>query len=314
MHDPASSPLRVTLVAGCAALLTTLAPARVAAFNQTPQAGREGEIDVNAQFAAHLGQARPTQRRSTWQSANIKILSGGIGYTVGSIGPLQDVYARLGGGYFSADPELVERDDDLLPPQTSFFDQDRGGFVTATVSANLVKGPRYAFGVFAQGTVPLDANLEKLSNVHLHFGAAGVRFAVTATPGAPVHFGLYSELFVGSGSYLDAFQHNAAVSLSNLLVLETAQSVMSWRLGVSFGPYFEADLNTHRNEVYRKAYGAVDDGLADQQIRSIELAVAVLPYLRITDHVTVKLGLVHTVSGSYLPATQRWTGGLRVAF
>ncbi len=328
MHESASSALglKAMVAVGCA-MLTTLAPLAADAFERTPASGIEGEIDINVQFDAHLGQVRPTQRQNTWQGANIKELSGGIGYTLGSFGPLYDAHVHLKGAYFSAAPESVERDDDVLAPDTSFFDQDRGGYLTATIAANVVKTRRVAFGVFAQGTVPMDVDLQKLSNVHLHFATGGVTLGISATePGALFRFALRSQLSVGTGMYLEEFQHNAAISLSNLVVVELARSqrgrpsagdtwVLPWRLGVSFGPYFEADLNAHTNEVYRAAYASVGQhALADQELRAIRVALAVLPYLHITDHAMVQLGLVHTVSGSFLPATQLWSGGLRVAF
>lgn len=308
--------MRRTLSLPMTATLALSTTATAHAFENASVGGKEGEIDVSAHFIGEFGKVEPTERPSTWQSANIKRLQLGAGYTIGDVGPLKDFYVRLEGGYYSAAPEAVERDDDDLPQGYEFFGQDRGGFVTATVATNFVHEPRFTFGLFVQGTVPIDVELEKFSNIHVHYAGGGSTLGVFLTePDKLVRLGYHSRILFGSGAYDGDFQHNAAIALTNLFSLEFERWLLPWRIGVSVGPYFEGDLNEHLNAVYNRAYGNVSpDLIAGDRVRAMRFAVAVLPFIRITDHAAVELGYVQTLFGYDAQATQYWTGGVRAQF
>ncbi len=286
------------------------------AFINASVGGHEGEIDVSAHFIGEFGQVEPTERPSTWQSANVKIIQLGAGYTIGKVGPLEDFYVRVEGGYYTAAEERVERDDDDLPQGYKFFGQDRGGFVTATVATNFVHEPRFAFGVFLQGTVPIDVDLQKFSNVHIHYVGGGSQLGVFLTdPTKLVRLAYSSRIFLGSGAYDGEYQHNASIALTNLFVLEFARWLLPWRAGISVGPYFEGDLDEHINAVYNRAYGAVSpDLIAGDRVRAMRFAIAILPYIRITDHAAIELGYVQKLFGYDPPATRFFTGGVRAQF
>lgn len=305
---------RASALAVVAAL--TLAPATADAFINVSVGGHEGEIDINAHFIGEFGKVEPTERPSTFQSADIKILNVGAGYTIGKVGPFQDFYVRLDGFYYIAAEESVERPDDDLPVGYPFFGQDKGGYVTATVATNFVHEARYAFGGFVQGTVPIDVDLEKFATVRLHYVAGGTTLGVFITdPTKVVRFAYANRLFFGSGAYDGDFQQNANVAFTNLFVLEFARWLLPWRAGLSFGPYVDGDLNEHVNGVYNRAYASVTpDLVAGDRIRMFRFAVMVLPYFRVTDHAAVELGWVQKIFGYDTPATQFWTAGVRTTF
>jgi hypothetical protein len=308
--------LRHHTTAALIALGASMAPGVAHAFINASVGGHEGEIDVNAHFIGEFGKVEPTERPTTWQTANVKILQMGAGYTIGEVGPLKDFYVRVEGGYYIAAEERVENPDDDLPVGTKFFDQDKGGFVTATVSTNFVHENRFAFGMFLQGTVPIDVNFQKFSNVHLHYVGGGTQLGVFITdPTKLVRLAAASRIFLGSGAYDGDAQHNASIALTNLFVLEFARWLLPWRAGVAFGPYFEGDLNEHVNAVYNRAYAAVTpDFVNGDRVRAMRFAIAVLPYIRITDHAALELGYVQKLFGYDPPATQFWTGGVRAQF
>jgi len=286
------------------------------AFTQTSLGREEGHFDADVNFTAELGQVEPTERPTTFQTADIKILSGGVGYIIGRVGPLMDFYVRLEGAYESAAEEEVEDDSDDLPLGYRFFDRDRGGFITAVVATNFVHETRYAFGAYLHATIPIDVDFQKFSNVRLHYVGGGTTLGIFLTdPSKIIRVAYANRLFLGSGAYVDDFQHNASIAMANLFVLEAARWALPWRLGISFGPYFEGDLNEHVNARYDEAYGSVSpDLVAGDRVRSMRLAIAVLPYFRVTDRAAVELGYVQNLFGYDLPATQVWTAGVRASF
>jgi hypothetical protein len=293
-----------------------LSPAAAHAFVNVSVGGHEGEIDVNAHFTAEIGQLEPTERTTTFQPADIKILNVGAGYTIGDLGPFSDFYVRLDGHYYIAGDEAVERDDDDLPAGTPFFGEDKGGYITATIATNFVHEARFSFGGFLQGTVPIDVNLQKFGNVRIHYVSGGTTVGVFITdPTKVVRLAYANRLFFGSGTYDGEAQINANVAITNLFVIEAARWLLPWRAGIAFGPYVDGDLNEHVNPVYNRAYGAVTpDLVAGDRIRMFRFAIMVLPYIRITDHAALEFGYVQKLFGYDTPATQFWTGGVRATF
>ncbi len=278
--------------------------------------GHEGEIDVNAHFRGAFGQVEPTERPTTFQSADIKTMSGGFGYTLGELGPLEDFYLRVGGSYSTAAAEAVESGEDDLPVGTKFYEQDRGGTITAQVSTNLVHESNFTFGLFVQGTVPFGVDFAKFSNAHIHYVGGGTHISVFLTnPAKLIRLSYTSQIFLGSGAYQDDAQHNATIALTNLFALETAWWALPWRMGVSFGPYVEADLNEHASMAYQVAYSSVTpDLVTGERVRAMSLSFAVLPFFHVTDHAVVEGGFVQELFGYDAEATQIWTGGVRAMF
>ena len=316
-----------TLVATLCAAAALLTVIDAEAFVASSVGGHEGEIDMNATFIGEFGKVEPTERPTTWQKANIKILNFGAGYTIGKLGPLEDFYVRVEGAYYNAAAEVIDNpDDDLLkdggaigltPGQpVEVYGADRGGYVTATIAANLVHETRFSFGLFLQGTVPIDVNFQKFSNVHLHYVGGGATIGVFITePTKLVRLAYASRTFVGSGAYKDGYQHNASVAMTNLFVVEFARWALPWRMGVMAGPYFEGDLNEHVNRGYNDLYRKLDPDLVNgDRVRAMRFAIAVLPYFRITNNAALELGYVQKLFGYDPPATQFWTGGVRATF
>jgi hypothetical protein len=290
--------------------------APASAFNHAAIGGQdEGEIDINANFIGQFGNVEPTERPTTFQDADIKIFNVGAGYTIGEVGPFSQFYVRVDGAYFIAGEESITDPGDELYG-TKMFGEDRGGYVTATVSTNFIHEPRYTFGAYLQGTVPIDVSFQKFSSVRLHWIAGGTTVGVFLTdPTKLVRLAFSNRLFVGSGAYDGDYQHNASAAMTNLFSLEFARWLLPWRMGISVGPYFAADVNEHVNRVYHDAYARLSPDLVEgDRIRSMQLAVAVLPYFEITDHAALELGYVQRLFGYDLPATQYWNAGIRVSF
>jgi hypothetical protein len=296
------------------AVLLIASPA--GAFGTATVGGEEGQLDVNAHFGWDFGELQPTERPETFQTADTKRMSWGAGYAVGDVGPLHDFYFRLEGTYYAATDEAVENEDDVLPVGRRFFGSDRGGWVTAILATNFIHEERFSFGIWLQGSVPIDVHLAKLGNPNIHYGGGGLLTTVHLTdPTAVVRFGYSGRLFLGSGAYDGDFQDNAAVALTNLFQLEASRWLLPWRIGVAFGPYFEGDLNQHVDATYYAAYGSVDpDLVAGDRIRAMRFAIAVLPWFRVTDHTAVEVGYVHELFGYDTRATQVLTAGVRGGF
>ena len=298
------------------AMTILTAPGSAAAFEYPTVGGHEGEIDVEARFEGHLGELHPTSRPTTHQPADIKVFATGAGVTFGNLGPFLDLHLRLDGGYLIAGPEAVTRADDDLPIGTVFHPSDRGGWVRATVGANLVHTPRLAFGAFIEGTVPIDVDLAKFSNLRLHYAGGGTRLGVHLTdPGGLLRLTSLSRLFVGTGTFAGAAQQNAQAELESLVYLDLLRWVLPWRAGVGVGPRFAADLNSHVNDAYRQAYGTVSpDLVAGDRVQQQQLAGVVRAYLFVTPHAALEGSFDGQISGEDARATRRFTAALRVAF
>jgi hypothetical protein len=309
-----SSRTPVSLAIGLALLAS--GPPVAHAGEPTTVGGGDGEIDLDVGFVAALGNREPYQRSETWQTADIQAIHGGVGYSVGNLGPLADFYLRLEGGYYNSAEEQVERAEDDLPVGYQFYGRDRGGWLTAVFGASFVHEPRFRFGAFVRGTVPVDVELAKFSNIHFHYAVGGIDARIWITdPDWLLRLGFASRSWLGSGAYLDAGQHNAAVVFENLLVFEAARWALPWRAGISFGPIIEADLNSHVNRAYDSAYaGVTPDLVAGDDVQSMRLDITVRPFVRITDNAAVELSFTQTLLGYDIEASQVLSAGLRTAF
>jgi len=311
---PRSTFLPAALVAVAFATLSTAAMADPATWPSV--GGREGEIDVDTSFVGAFGMAMPSPLESTWQRADTKLATLGAGYAVGTLGPFFDCYARVEGGLFQSAEERVESDTDALPRGFVFHPADKGGLVRGLVSANLVKTPRHTFGLFLQGMLPLRLDLAKFSTLHLNLLGGGTTLEVLLTPPNEVLQLRYrARFFVGSGAYDGDRQSNAQLQATNLLRLEASRWVLPWPVGLSVGPHVEADLNSYRNAAYAAAYGPAAPGVGvGERIQAQSVAIAVMPYVHLTDHVAFEGTYQRTVVGTNVAATETWAASLRTAF
>jgi hypothetical protein len=275
-----------------------------------------GEIDTSVHLTALWGDARPGEREESWLAADSEVLELGAGYNAGGVGPLDDFYVRIEGAYFKSGEESAGGEVAGLPQGTIFHPADKGGWIRALVSSNLITQPRWRFGLFAQGTLPLHVDLDKLSGPRLHyFGGGSNLHAFLTDPAGVARLALTATFYVGSGAWADDDQQNASVASTTLASLEFARWVLPWRVGLWVGPHLEADVNQHVDLGYRAAYGSLgperDEG---NPVRTTRLDLALMPFIEITHHAVIELGFVQTLTGYDLPYTQRWMGGLRSRF
>jgi hypothetical protein len=170
--------------------------------------------------------------------------------------------------------------------------------------------------LFVQGSLPIDVNFEKFSNIHMHYVGGGAQLGVfLSDPTKLLRVAYSSRIFLGSGAYQDGFQHNASIAMTNLFVIEAARWILPWRMGVSIGPYFEGDINEHVNTRYHEDYAKVTpDFVNGDRVRAMRFAMAILPFFRITNSAAIELGYVQKLFGYDPPATQFWTAGVRTTF
>lgn len=278
--------------------------------------GHPGEIDMSSHVTFQLGEIRPTERPTTWQEANTKIIELGAGYTIGELGPLKNFYVRLDGAYVTSAEETVTNPNDDLPLGTRFYGADRSGLLSATMAADFLSTPRLSFGLFLRGSLPIDINLEKFSNIATHHVSGGAHVDVWLSDRTKfLRLGYASRLFVGSGTYQDGFQHNASAALSNMFVVEAGRWVLPWRMGLRLGPHFEGDINEHVNEPYHEAYAKVSsDFVNGDRVRAMRLDFVIQPYVCITDNAALVVNYAHEIFGYDSRSTQRLTAGVRTAF
>ncbi|MBM4358774.1 MAG: hypothetical protein FJ096_11785 [Deltaproteobacteria bacterium] len=283
----------------------------------SPSIGRkEGEIDLDTGFDGMFGVARPGAAEPTWQRADTRVVSMGAGYAVGDLGPLHDCYARIEGGLLSSADERSESAYGPLPLGHRFYPEDQAGYVRGFLSANVVSTPRFDFGLFLQATLPLSIDLRKFSTARMNWVGGGTTVDVALTePNELLRLGYRARVFVGSGAYDGAYQHNASIQVTNLLRLEAARWLLRWPVGLSVGPHLEADVNSHRNAAYANAYADVaPEAEIGAKVQTTSVAIAVLPYVKFTEHVALELGYQQVVVGTNVRATQEWVGTLRTAF
>lgn len=291
-------------------------PTTALAFDYPTVGGHEGEIDVSAQFDGYFGDVQPTERPRTFQPADIKVFTIGAGLSFGNLGPFLDFYLRIDGGYFISAPEVVTRPEDDLPVGTLFHGEDKGGWATATIGTNIVHEPRFVFGLFLEGTIPIDVDVAKLSNVRMHYAGGGTVLGVHITdPAALLRLTSLTRFFVGSGVYASAGQQNAQTELESLFYLDLARWILPWRAGLGAGPRFVSDLNDHLDDAYYQAYGSVSpDLVAGDRVRQLALGGAVRAYFFITQSASLELSFDGQITGEDAWATRRYGGALRVAF
>jgi hypothetical protein len=313
-----------------AALLAWTAPA--SAFVATAVGGRPGELDVNAQLTAERGKIEPNENQASWVPARgyyeYKL---GAGYTWGHYGPLQFFSTRLEATYYTSPAEENDPDEWFIPETPAapgdpecgagaryrgngvceFHPADRGTLLTGSVSFALVHDPKFAFGVYLRGSVPLAMDLEKFANPRIDYFAGGTQIGVELTDWLSYE----SILFLGSGTRPFGDEQNGAVALNNLFHFKARQWLLPWKAGVKVGPYVEGDIHERFDERYDLGYSPTVAGRPGERhrdrIRAARFAVALLPYFLVTDQIAIEAGYVQKFFGYDARATQAWFFGVR---
>ncbi len=300
-------------------VLARLGSARDArAFVPSPVGGHPGEVDASARVTLERGKVEPNENPDSKQSARWTVLQVGAGYTLGKVGPLEDVRFGLDAAYFSSPAEV--NDLTLGPPVPAskcagtvvgeglcqFHIANNGFLLTPRLSANFLHDARLSFGAYLQGTAPFDVNLRGFVVPRIDVVAGGLTFGAHLTDWAS----LETNTYVGAGV---PGKQNGAVAQTVLFGVEAKRWLLRWPAGVKVGPYFEGDLTERFDERYDAAYTA---GFPDRhdRIRALKFAVAFLAYARVTDHFAVELGYVQKLFGYDPPATQTYYAGVRAAF
>jgi hypothetical protein len=230
--------------------------------------------------------------------------------------PLGRLRATVEGAYFISAEETVDRPGDALPRGFPFYPEDSAGYVRVQLRANVVEAPRYALELFLVGTIPIDVDLAKFSNVHIHYASGGgtLRAHLTA-PDDLVRLDGAGTMFIGSGAYDGTFQHNAQLGLDAMVGLSFRRWLLPWRVTIMAGPAFLADLDEQINDVYREAYSVVSpDLMAGDRVQQMQLAVRIRPTFAITKHAALDLRFDGQLAGADARATQIYTAALRAAF
>jgi hypothetical protein len=301
------------------------APAR--AFVPIPVGGHPGELDLSLQLGIEAGKIEPNENADSWQRAHDFRLYGlSAGYTFGDLGVFQDLSLRVEGIYYTSPAERSDRTiaGRALDPARcvaparldggacEFHAADDGALASVSISTNLVHKADFSFGVFLRGTAAIGLETTKFASPSVHYLAAGVSLGIHLTP----WLGFQSLTFIGLGTRPFSDDQNGAVALNNLLVFEASRWLLPWRAGVKIGPYVELDLNERFDQVYDAAYsGSAPDGSARvDRIRAARFALSFLPYMLITERVSVEAGYVQKLFGYDARATQYYYLGVRGLF
>jgi len=313
------------LSAACVGLFAFLSPSRAIAFVPIPVGGHPGELDAFMRVGYEGGLIEPTENKASWQRANWWLFQVGAGYTVGTVGPFQDLFFRIDQTFYTIPAETSLEEDrfdpELAPPSVclatiieggacEFHPADQGWLVTPMVGANLVHEATHSFGFFLQGTIPIGVQQGKFVLPRVDYVAGGIQTGVHLTS----WFGFSNRIYVGSGDLGGDEGQNAAIAITTLLHLDSPRFAdRLLKLGIAAGPYFEGDLTERNDEAYDAAYTFGYDEGARDRIRAMKFGVAIAPYVQISDHFAVDGGYVQKFFGYDAPATQFFYGGVRFA-
>ncbi len=302
-----------------AALVETSAHALI----PIPVGGHPRELDVFVRATLERGKVEPNENKASFQKANWEMYTVGAGYGVGDLWLLQDVSVRAEITGYRSPAEVNDPSKGLVtaaacrgivvgPGQCQFHPSDKGSFITPSLSANLVHTAAFSFGVFIVGNIPIGVDYSKFVLPRIDYIGGGFRSGVEMA----TWFAFETSFYVGSGSAGTVAKQNGTFAATQLLHFRTSRLGGSpfFRLGVKVGPYVDGDLIGERTDpAYDQAYTAGFPERTDR-IRMFRFASTVLPYVQMSDKVSLELGWLQKLFGYDTPATQLYTATLRYVF
>lgn len=315
-------------LAAAAAVATLCLASSAHALVTTPVGGRPGQADVNVRAMFERGLIEPVENRDAWQTANWEIYTVGGGYTVGDLGPLQDLFVRLEVSWYDSPAEIVPDDGKPAPTvcggrvladgRCQIHPSDRGTLITPQVGFNLLHPGPYSFGLFFQGNVPLDVNYDKFVLPRTDIIGGGLAWAVRFSKA----FSYEGRFFLGSGP-LNGKQ-NATTAIITNFKLEAERWLIDSPIGIAFGPYFDADFTQRYDENYDNTFVSgvptTDDGTVSgpgdtrDRIRMMRFGYSLSPYIKLGDSFALEGNFTQKLFGYDTPATRFFSIGARAAF
>lgn len=308
------------IVCGLAVLMViALRCSTASALIPTAVGGRPGETDVNARLTLERGLIEPNENKNSWQNAQWNMYSLNAGHSFGTVGPLDDFFVRLDYTYLYAPAEVSPEPlspgraclgQSLEDGRCQLYARDRASFVTPAIGWNFYHPGNFAFGVFFQGTIPLEYNRHKFAGPRVDYFGGGTSVGLRITP----WLNYESRLYFGTGVVSSPRLQNATFASTNLFGVEATRWLLPWKIGIKLGPYVDGDLTERFDARYDAAYTfGFDEGNRDR-VRMFRFAAAFFPYVQVTDHAVLELGYVQKIFGYDTPATQFYTVGVRAAF
>lgn len=269
------------------------------------------------------GLIEPNENKASWQKANWNMLTVGGGYGFGDLGPLQDVSVRAEITGYQSPAEVNDLSKGAVTPdacrgvvvgpgQCQFHPSDRGSFITPSVGANLVHTGSYSFGLFLLANIPVGVDYAKFAMPRIDLVGGGFRAGVEMAS----WFAFETSFYAGSGSAGRVAKQNGTFAATQLLHFRTGRVGVRpfFRFGVKVGPYVDGDLIGDRTDpAYDQAYTAGYPERTDR-IRMFRFAAMALPYVQMSDKVSLELGWLQKLFGYDTPATQLYTATLRYVF
>lgn len=304
-------------------LSSSLAAGSADALIPIPVGGHPKELDVFARLTLERGLVEPNENKASWQKANWEMFTIGGGYGVGDLGPLQDFSIRAEFTGYQSPAEVNDLAKGPVAPgacrgvvtgpgQCQFHPSDKGSFITPSIGFNLVHTGSFSFGLFFLGNIPIGVDYSKFVLPRIDLFGGGFRAGVELTS----WFAFETSFYAGTGSAGTVAKQNGTFAATQLLHFKTPKlgESPSFRLGVKVGPYVDGDLFGERTDAaYDQAYTAGYPDRTDR-IRMFRFASMVLPYVQMSDKVSLELGWLQKIFGYDTPATQLYTATIRYVF
>lgn len=311
------------IVLACVAVATFAVAGDAHALIPIPVGGHPKELDVFMRLTLERGLVEPNENKASWQKARWEMLTVGGGYTFGDYGVFQDISVRgeITGYQSPAEVNDLARGSVapaacsgsvVAPGQCQFHPADRGTFVTPSIGTSLVHTGQFAFGVFLLGNIPIGVDYAKFVLPRMDWVGGGFRGGFDLASWLT----LEQSFYVGSGSSGRGGRQNGTFAATQLFAFKTPRVGTSpfFRFGVKVGPYVDGDLIGERtDDAYDRAYTAGYPDRSDR-IRMFRFASMVLPYVQMSDKVSLELGWLQKLFGYDTPATQLYTATLRYVF
>lgn len=288
-----------------------------------PVGGHPKELDVFARITLERGLVEPNENQASWQKARWEMFTVGGGYGFGDVGFLQDFSARVEVTAYQSPEEVNDVNRGAVAPSScggvildptrcQFHPADRGAFVTPSVSASLAHTGTLSFGVFLVGNIPIGVDYARFVVPRVDLVGGGFRAGIEPSE----WFSFETSFYVGSGSAGARSKQNGTFAATQLLHFKSPRLGTSpfVRLGVKVGPYVDGDLFGERTDpVYDQAYTAGYPARTDR-IRMFRFAATVLPYVQLSDKLSLELAYLQKLFGYDTPATQLYSFTLRYVF